>query len=112
MENEFRVKGSICTFIAKTDPKTKMNDKVLFLAELKTLKLKIWNGSGYDNIDANASPRNLQDWSDGYKPFQTVSHPATQAMAEKTPSGHRVQMDQLLAQLQGLVHGCDVGLEP
>jgi hypothetical protein len=91
---------------AKFDRKTKIEDKDLHLRELKTVTLQIWNGTGYYDIDAEASGDDLRDWMNGSKRFKKASQLVSEASAAPpTEKPCTVQIDMMLGQLQALAHG-------
>jgi len=106
IEEQFRVKGSIVTIAARVNPTTRLDDKDLFLQELKTLTLQIWNGTEYYNIDTGTDSVDLLGYKDGSKHFERISELVSEASAaEPKAQACSIQIDTLLAQLRGLAHG-------
>jgi hypothetical protein len=106
IEKQFRVKGSIVTIAARVNPTTGLDDKDLYLQELKTLTLQIWNGTGYYNIDTGTNTADLVAWKNGEKHFKKISELVSKASAaEPKTQACSIQIDTLLAQLRGLAHG-------
>jgi hypothetical protein len=106
IERQFRVKGSILTIEARrVNPTTGRDDKDLYLEELKTLTLQIWNGTEYYNIDTGTKTADLIAWKED-KQFKKSSQLASEASAAKpTTQSCSIQIDTLLSQLRGLAHG-------
>jgi hypothetical protein len=101
IEDEFRVKGCINTYkayVVSVDG-VQVDEKQIFLNDLMSLTLMIWNGKCYSEIDHWNEEGDLVAWKDGIKDF---AQPVRKAAAAKQVCSAQVAM--LLAQLKGLAH--------